>query len=89
MAKTYTLVPSKTFLKELKKLPPDFHSKAKKAILGLEKDPYAGRDLKKLTNVKYGQWRLRIGDFRLLFDIVDDEVRLRTIRHRKEVYRNK
>lgn len=89
MAKTYTLVPSKTFLKDLKKLPPDFRGKAEKALLELKKDPYSGRDIKKLTNVKFGQWRLRIGDYRLLYDIADDKIKLRVIRHRKEVYRNK
>ena len=87
MSKTYTLVPSNRFLKDLKKLPPDLRGKADKALLELKKNPFSGRDLKKLTDVKYGQWRLRIGDYRLLYDIVDDKIRLRMIRPRKDAYR--
>lgn len=89
MAKTYKLIPSKTFLKDLKKIPPESKSKVDKALLELIQDPLSARDLKKLTNVEFGRWRLRIGDYRLRYDIVGQEIRLRIIRHRKDVYRKK
>jgi len=76
MAKTYKLVPSKTFLKDLKKIPSKSKSMVENALLKLIQDPFSARDLKKLTNVEFGRWRLRIGDYRLRYDIVGQEIRL-------------
>jgi len=89
MAKTYKLVPSKTFLKDLKKITPEFRSRINKVLLELKKDPFSAIDLKKLTNVEFGRWRLRIGDYRLRYDVVSDEIHLHVIRHRKDIYRKK
>jgi mRNA interferase RelE/StbE len=87
MAKNYKLVPSKTFLKDLKKIPSRARPRVKNALLGLKKDPYKGKDLKKLTNVKIGCWRLRIGNYRLRYDVFDNDIHLHIIRHQKEVYK--
>lgn len=89
MAKNYKLIPSKTFLKDLKKISPEFKSNIDKTLLELMHYPFAARDLKKLANVEIGRWRLRIGDYRLRYDVVDQEIRLHVIRHRKDVYRKK
>ena len=35
-----------------------------------------------------GYWKLRIGDYRVVFKIVGDEVRILGIRHRKQVYQD-
>ena len=87
MARIYKLIPSKTFLKDLEKIPSEFKSRINKALLELKQDPLSARDLKKLVNVELGRWRLRIGDYRLRYDIVGQEIRLRVIRYRKDVYR--
>ena len=89
MSETYKLVASKTFLKDLRKLPPEIKVKVEKAILEIKKDPYSSRDLKKLANVELGRWRLRIGNYRLRYDIVGQEIRLRIISHRKDIYQKK
>jgi len=89
MAKTYKLIPSKTFLKNLRKIPPESKSRISKALLELKQDPFSTRDLKKLANVEIGRWRLRIGDYRLRYDIVGQEIQLCIILHRKDVYRKK
>lgn len=86
---TYKLVISKKFYKKLDKLPDGVKRKIAKAFTQLTKDPYSGKDLKKLTNVPAGQWRLRIGDYRLRYDIEGQEVWLVSIRHRKDAYRKK
>lgn len=57
----------------------------------LMEDPYskAGKyDIKKLEGIKLGegQWRIRLGDYRLRYDIFGHEVILYSFRHRKEVY---
>ena len=87
MARIYKLIPSKTFLKDLEKIPSEFKSRINKALLELKQDPLSARELKKLVNVELGRWRLRIGDYRLRYDIVGQEIRLRVIRYRKDVYR--
>lgn len=57
----------------------------------LHTDPH-GRsrehDIRKLTGVGRGegQWRLRLGDYRLRYDIVGRDVVLYSFRHRREVY---
>ncbi|MHB1390815.1 MAG: type II toxin-antitoxin system RelE family toxin [Thermoleophilia bacterium] len=89
MAKTYKLVPSKKFHKDAKKLPAVAKANLAQALTELKKDPYSGRDLKKLTNVNVGQWRLRFGDYRLRYDIEGQEIWLISVRHRKDIYRKK
>lgn len=60
-----------------------------KALLELKKDPHSSRNIKKLINVEIGKYRLQIGDWRIRYDIVGDEIKLQVVRHRKDVYRNK
>ncbi len=78
---------SKTFLRDLKKLPPEMKPKLRKALLEIKHDPYASRDLKKLANVKLGRWRLKIGVYRLRYDVAGYDIKWRIIRHRKDVYK--
>ena len=33
-----------------------------------------------------GYWRLRIGDYRVIYEIADQEVKIQVVGHRKEVY---
>jgi len=89
MASTYKLIPSKTFLKDLKKIPPEHRSRVNKVLMELKNDSFSARDLKKLANVEIGCQRLRIGDYRLRYDSVELEIHLHIIRHCKDVYRKK
>lgn len=89
MSKEYKLVPSKIFLKDLEKLPAEMKPRVDKALLELKKDPHSSPNIKKLRNVEIGQWRMRIGDWRLRYDVVDNEIHLHIIRQRKDVYRKK
>ena len=43
-------------------------------------------DVKKLTNFT-PEYRLRVGDYRVLFETENDKVVIYRIRHRKEIYR--
>jgi mRNA-degrading endonuclease RelE of RelBE toxin-antitoxin system len=87
MSKEYRLVPSRTFLKDLGKLPADMKPKVEKVLLELKEDPHSSRNTRKLTNVDIGKWRVRIGDWRLRYDIEGDEIQLHVIRHRRDVYK--
>ena len=43
-------------------------------------------DVKRLTNFT-PEFRLRVGDYRVLFELEDDRIIIYRIRHRKDVYR--
>ena len=88
MARPYRLISSKIFAKDVGKLPPGMQPKVAGVLRGLKKDPHSSKNVKKLTSVKTGAFRLRIGDFRLRYDVIGDEIRLHVIRHRKDVYKN-
>jgi mRNA-degrading endonuclease RelE of RelBE toxin-antitoxin system len=40
------------------------------------------------TNVSIGQWRTRVGDYRIRYDIEGEEVSLYRVRHRRDIYRD-
>ncbi len=42
-------------------------------------------DIKRLKDFDPA-WRLRMGDYRILFDVEDDEIIIRRIKHRREAY---
>ncbi|MFA6008792.1 MAG: type II toxin-antitoxin system RelE/ParE family toxin [Desulfobacteraceae bacterium] len=58
-----------------------------KVIKGIEMlgNNLAG-DVKRLTNYT-PEYRLRVGDYRVLFEIEDNSIIVYRIRHRREVYR--
>lgn len=87
MAKKYRLSYSKEFAKDFKKLPAQEKPRVEEALLLIKQDPYSARNLKKLTNVAIGQYRLRVGNLRIRFDIEGDEIELHMVRHRKDAYR--
>ena len=66
----------------------DFPSRIQQRILGrIEKmgDNLSG-DVKRLTD-STSEYRLRVGDFRALFEVKRDSIIIYRIRHRREAYR--
>lgn len=53
------------------------------AIDTLKENPYEG---KKLQGVDVGQWRFRVGDYRIRYDIIEETVFILRIGHRRDVY---
>lgn len=82
----FKIVLHKNAAKKLAKLPGDFRSKIFKAIDLLSIDPYAG---KKLRGELEGSYRIRIGDFRIIYDIDRSEglIIIHTIGSREDVYK--
>ena len=72
--------------KEMDKLPAPIHTRISKRILSLEDSPRP-RGAKRLSGRE--EYRLRVGDYRVLYTIDDKmcEVTVVAIRHRREVYR--
>ncbi len=85
MPEQYQIIPTKTFIKDLeKRVNPEYVLQIEKAIDELGKNPYQGM---KLASIKVGKWRIRIGDYRIRYDIEEDKVVLLRILHRKDIYR--
>ena len=71
-------------VKDFKKIPEPHKSKIKEKITLLERFPELP-NIKKLTN-HTPAYRLRVGDYRILFDVYEDKIEVAAIRHRKESY---
>lgn len=41
----------------------------------------------RLVDTRFGKWRFRIGEYRVLFDAEDDVLVILKIGHRKDIYR--
>ncbi|MFY8217319.1 MAG: type II toxin-antitoxin system RelE family toxin [Chthoniobacterales bacterium] len=73
--------------KDLRKLPEEIHSRVIESILRLATNPRPPGS-KKLAG-STTDWRIRIGDYRVLYDIADKVriVRVYRVRHRRDVYK--
>lgn len=45
------------------------------------------RFAERLTDFKDAEFRFRIGDYRILFDVINDEIFILKIKHRKDIYK--
>ena len=87
----YRVLLSQTAVSQLSLLKSRQKEKVKDALLGLEDDPFrrrTGVDIKKLvTPDEPPLFRLRIGDYRAIYFVVEHEVRVTEIIHRSKGYR--
>lgn len=83
----YQLVIKRSAEKELAALPVDIRKRIIARLLALEENPRPS-GIKKLQGED--AYRLRVGDYRVLYTIDDEEliVTVYAIGHRREVYRN-
>ena len=75
----------KSAIKDLKKIDQPHKQKIHSKILSLKDFPEVS-NVKKLTNFEPA-YRLRIGDYRVLFDVVDDCIEIGRVLHRRESYK--
>lgn len=73
--------------KELARLSSDVHRRIIVAIQALANMPRPP-GCRKLSGSKH-DWRIRVGDYRVIYEIADELriVRISRVRHRREVYR--
>ena len=67
------------------KLPPNIQTRLEAKLTQYARDPL--RYATKLTDPKIGQYRFRIGDYRIVFDLREDELMILAVAHRKDIYR--
>ncbi|QNT79450.1 type II toxin-antitoxin system RelE family toxin [Entomobacter blattae] len=74
-------------LKDLKALPAHDSKALRKALLLVaEKHPENPGFVKALTGTMAGHYRVRKGNWRALFEVVDNKMVVYRVAHRKEVY---
>lgn len=73
--------------KDLRRLSADIHDRVIEAIRALAHNPRPP-GCRKLTGTK-NDWRIRAGDYRIVYEIDDADgiIRVNRVRHRGEVYR--
>jgi len=72
--------------KELADLPPRYYASVKEGILSLGADPRPSQSRKLVGR---DSWRLRVGDYRIIYEIEDAQqsVVVLHVGHRRDVYR--
>ena len=83
----YLIKFKKRAAKELRKLPVAIFKKAAQSIDGLSKNPRP-KGSKKLKGSDENMWRIRIGNYRVIY-IIEDTIKvvnIRKIGHRKDIY---
>ena len=91
MSELYEVILENRAQRQLRKLPLSVVERLKPAILGLAEDPRpSGAKKLKGKRSRFEQWRVRVGDYRILYEIHDEVlvVLVITIAHRKDVYRD-
>jgi len=74
----------KSAIKDLKSISEPYKSKLHTKILELQKFPNL-QNIKKLTNFEPA-YRLRVGNYRVLFDVVEDTIIIGRVLHRQNNY---
>ena len=74
----------KSAIKDLKQISEPYKTKIHNKILELKNFPNL-QNIKKLTNFEPA-YRLRIGDYRVLFDVENELIIIGRVLHRKESY---
>lgn len=84
----YTLVFSRSAQKDLKKLDNETRRRIGKKLLFFlnQEDPLSHS--RQLVHSNIGEYRFRIGHYRVVFDIHDNKIEIVSVKHRKDVYKS-
>jgi mRNA interferase RelE/StbE len=83
----YSVLLERAAEKDLARLAVAVHDRVISSLHGLTRNPRPP-GCRKLTGTK-NDWRIRVGDYRVIYEIADEirVVRVHRVRHRGEVYR--
>lgn len=80
----YVIILTKYARKDIDRLDGVIQKRIAKKLKYLKSDPI--NLSKRLIDFEQGQYRYRVGDFRVCFDIDANKIIINRIRHRREVY---
>lgn len=83
----YRLKVDRQAFKQLEKLPQPDRTRVTEAVLALEGDPFPSGKKWKRLEATGGLVRLRVGDTRVLYEVVEDEVHVLGVIHRRDLER--
>lgn len=83
----YTIVFSKSAQKDLKNLDNETRKRIGKKLLFFLEQPEPLLHARQLIHSSIGQYRFRIGHYRVVFDVNDSVIEVMSIKHRKDVYK--
>ncbi|SDY83903.1 type II toxin-antitoxin system RelE family toxin [Herbiconiux ginsengi] len=86
---SYRVILAPSVVKELRKLDPPARRRLQAAIELLAEEPRPPASTQLVGGS--GEWRVRTGDYRIIYEIDDGELRVLVLRagHRREVYRGR
>jgi mRNA interferase RelE/StbE len=83
----YRLIYTRRSERDISKLDPNTKDRIGKTLLRYAEDPL--RFAEKLSDPILGEYRFRIGDYRVIFDIQEDEIIILRVGHRREIYKRR
>ena len=81
----YRLVYTLRAVKDIQGLEEKIRRRIAKTLLRYSEDPF--KYAEKLTDSRLGNYRFRIGDYRIIFDLEESDISVLRVGHRKEIYR--
>ena len=73
--------------RDIEKLEPKIRDRVGKTLLQYREEPL--RFAEKLTDPVLGEYRYRIGDYRVVFDMEGNEIVVLRVGHRREIYKRR
>lgn len=86
---TYVVMVSRTFQKAFHELPEKLQKNVRTSLQGLKEDPLtarAGCDIKMLVDTHPKKYRLRVGEYRLIYLVENKEVKIIDLIKREKGY---
>ena len=85
----YTVVISKSVQKQIQQLPQSSQGRVQTKLLGLKAEPRPPGALK--LKGYDAQYRLRVGDYRIRYEIDDDDLMVKVLqcKHRRDIYKDR
>lgn len=84
----YSIVFTKSSARDISKLTPAVQKRIKQKLEFYLNSPAPLDQAKTLTNSKYGDYRWRVGDYKIIFDVDKDEIVILQVQHRRDIYKN-
>ncbi len=83
----FKLVYTKRAVKDIQSLDNNVRKRIGKALIRYREDPL--KKAEKLTDFAFGTYKIRIGDYRIIFDIEDKNIVVLRVGHRREINKRK